>query len=261
MNDKPIKKLKAIPSIFVVCAVLLLGINGCEPQKENITNGNSASSNLKIISLVPNVTEILFELGFGGNIIGFSKHCNYPIKPPKDKVMGDYFSFDVEKIIISNPDVIFYRKSAGDMLGTRIREVKGNSIKIIAVPTAQTLKETYSEIMMIARQLNCVKKAEKLVRKMKRQISKMKPFEKGYEPKIYIEVDTRFAAGENSFLGDIALMAGAKTNIIGKLAGRNGYQAVSEISKLPTVILKLHPGKLGFEQNFSSGIKDASITV
>ncbi|MDP3015774.1 MAG: ABC transporter substrate-binding protein, partial [Deltaproteobacteria bacterium] len=60
----------------------------------------------RIVSLAPNITEILFGLGLDEEIVGVSIHCNYPDKV-KDRVrVGSYISLDFERIVSLKPDLI-----------------------------------------------------------------------------------------------------------------------------------------------------------
>ncbi len=52
---------------------------------------------LTIVSTVPSVTEILFELGVGENIVGVDGVSNYPDAVMDIEKVGDYNGFDVEK--------------------------------------------------------------------------------------------------------------------------------------------------------------------
>src|SRR5512139_1573263 len=48
----------------------------------------------RIVSLAPNVTEILFSLGLDEEIVGVSTHCNYPEKAKSRPRVGSYISLD-----------------------------------------------------------------------------------------------------------------------------------------------------------------------
>ena len=60
----------------------------------------------RIVSLAPNVTEILFGLGLDEEIVGVSIHCNFPEKAKRKVRVGSYISLDFEKIASLNPDLI-----------------------------------------------------------------------------------------------------------------------------------------------------------
>jgi iron complex transport system substrate-binding protein len=60
----------------------------------------------RIVSLAPNITEILFSLGLDEEIVGVSIHCNFPEKAKTKVRVGSYISLDFEKITSLKPDLI-----------------------------------------------------------------------------------------------------------------------------------------------------------
>ena len=67
---------------------------------------------MKIISLVPSITEALFDLGLTKDeIIGRTKFCIHPENQVKDvAVIGGTKSINIEKIRSLNPDIIIANK-------------------------------------------------------------------------------------------------------------------------------------------------------
>ena len=63
--------------------------------------------NLRIISLAPATTEILFALGLGDEIVGVSSFCNYPPRAQEKEKVGTFSHPNVEKILSLEPDIIF----------------------------------------------------------------------------------------------------------------------------------------------------------
>jgi iron complex transport system substrate-binding protein len=60
----------------------------------------------RIISLVPDVTEILFAIGAGSQIVGAMQGSDYPLAAKQIPVVGSYMGIDLEKIISLHPDLI-----------------------------------------------------------------------------------------------------------------------------------------------------------
>jgi iron complex transport system substrate-binding protein len=60
----------------------------------------------RILSLAPNITEILFTLGLDEEIVGVSIHCNFPEKARTKVQVGSYISLDFERILSLKPDLI-----------------------------------------------------------------------------------------------------------------------------------------------------------
>ena len=60
----------------------------------------------RIVSLAPNITEILFSIGLDEEIVGVSIHCNFPEKAKSKVRVGSYISLDFERITSLKPDLI-----------------------------------------------------------------------------------------------------------------------------------------------------------
>ncbi len=69
----------------------------------------------RIISLVPSITLLLFDLGLEKNIAGRTKFCIHPADKIKSvPVVGGTKQFDVEKIRLLKPDLIIANKEENE---------------------------------------------------------------------------------------------------------------------------------------------------
>jgi len=72
---------------------------------------NTISKPLKIVSLVPSQTELLFDLGLESSIAGITKFCVHPYHLRKTKtVVGGTKNIHLEKIKQLKPDIILCNK-------------------------------------------------------------------------------------------------------------------------------------------------------
>ena len=73
---------------------------------------------MKIISLVPSITETLFDFGLTENeVIGRTKFCIHPENEVKNvAVIGGTKNLNIEKIISLNPDLIIANKEENEKL-------------------------------------------------------------------------------------------------------------------------------------------------
>lgn len=97
----------------------LILIFNCADKKENSnTNGLTIKDDLnkkftfsesprRIISLAPNITELLFELGLGDRIVANTTYCNFPEAAKEIDKVGDLLSVNFEKVLSFKPDIIF----------------------------------------------------------------------------------------------------------------------------------------------------------
>ena len=66
----------------------------------------------RIISLIPSVTELLFDLGVGENVVGITDYCIHPSGGLANlKRIGGTKNPDIEKIKLLNPDIIIADKN------------------------------------------------------------------------------------------------------------------------------------------------------
>jgi iron complex transport system substrate-binding protein len=66
---------------------------------------------MRIISLSPNITELIFAAGAGKKLVGVSRHSNYPDAAKSIPDIGDSFSLDLERIVALQPDLLLAWRS------------------------------------------------------------------------------------------------------------------------------------------------------
>ena len=57
----------------------------------------------RIISLAPNITEILFALGLGDRIVGVTRYCDFPAEARTKEKIGGFLDPDIERIKVPAP--------------------------------------------------------------------------------------------------------------------------------------------------------------
>lgn len=79
----------------------------------------------KIVSLVPSITELLYDLGLKNEIFGITKFCFHPIKKPnKAQIIGGTKKFRMDVIDQIEPDLIFGNKEENYKEGIEILDKK-----------------------------------------------------------------------------------------------------------------------------------------
>ena len=212
--------------LFLVILVSAPKINGSSPKR--------------IISLSPSITEILFEIGSGNQVIAVDNLSNYPNEAP----ISDISAYDpnVEAISLFNPDLVILSYNIKN-LKTALKKI---GIETIYLPAPLNFEEILNQIDYLGIQTGNEDKAKKLISKMK---NKMKALQKLREnetaTKIYHEIDPNYySPSKFSFIGDIYQKLNYK-NVADKADISNlGYPKLSPeliISENPDLIVL--PGK------------------
>lgn len=104
---------------FPVCVFLLFTIFAANAQGEisvqdDLQNRVQIPAPAKrIISLAPHLTELLFSLEVGAQLVGTSRYSDYPRAALDIPVIGDAFSVNVETVVDLQPDIIFAWSTGG----------------------------------------------------------------------------------------------------------------------------------------------------
>jgi iron complex transport system substrate-binding protein len=113
---------------IVLFAMLLLSLS-CSAESVVVTDdlGNRvsmASPPVRIVSLAPHLTEILFSLGVGDRLIATVRYSDYPEAAKQVPRLGDAFSLSIEAIVGVNPDLILAWSTGGNQRTlTQLREL------------------------------------------------------------------------------------------------------------------------------------------
>ncbi len=61
---------------------------------------------MRIVSLIPSLTEDLFAIGAGPNVVGVSSYTDFPAAAAKLPVVASFTSVDAERIVALHPDLV-----------------------------------------------------------------------------------------------------------------------------------------------------------
>ena len=103
----------------------------------------------RIISLAPSVTELLFAIGAGSQVVGVIEYSDFPPETKTLQVVGRFDLLDIEKIIELEPDLIIGWKSGNPR--TSIEQLKrlGLSVYLVELndlPSISTQMESLSKL-------------------------------------------------------------------------------------------------------------------
>jgi len=178
--------------LLFVCALMLQSCGKRETPKK-----------LRIVSLSPAVTEIIYALNGEKNLAGVTNFCNWPKEVSGKERVGDFSFPSIEKIISLKPSIIF---AAGPGQGKVLRQL-GNLGYSIRVYHPETLDELFKQISEIGTILGKKKNAEKLILKMKNEIKQIPRIK---NKTVFIEVCSKplIAASKNTFLSSLCRTMG-----------------------------------------------------
>lgn len=171
---------------------------------------NSSAGRLRIVSLAPSTTEILFALGADDEIVGVSQFCNYPEEALAKEKVGTFSQPNVERIIALKPDIVFCTGLEQGPIITKLKQLNFN----VHVSDPSSINELYASIIDIGRAVGREVKAQELVSAMSAEISGIASVTNKIpdddRPKVFAEIwhSPLMTAAKGSFLDELIALAG-----------------------------------------------------
>lgn len=167
----------------------------------------------RIVSMAPNLTEILFALGQDEKIVGVTRDSNYPPAAIEKPRVGDFWQVDVEAVIASRPDVVvtlgFERQRN---LAHRLGRIGYKSLAV----NIEKVDDLFEAIRQIGAATNSMPQAEGLIAQLKDKLSEVGRLVEGREPVKVLWVVQREplrVAGRDTFVNEIIELAGGENAI------------------------------------------------
>jgi iron complex transport system substrate-binding protein len=110
--------MKLLASVLLAAAVIAGGgMRGSAGLVRSPVSAQekAASTPQRIISLIPPVTETLFAIGAGAQVVAVSSFDNYPPEVEKLQRVGALLDPDVERILSLRPDLVIVYESQSDL--------------------------------------------------------------------------------------------------------------------------------------------------
>ena len=189
-----------------------------------------ADSDVRIVTLGPAATEIVFAIGAQDQLVARTDLCDYPAQAANYPSVGGFAgnTISLEAIISYEPTLVYLFAGMHDYL---VQPLKDAGIEVY-VSNAVSIDAVKQEVLDIGKLTGHDKEAQKVVKQMNATLTRTQKYIKSKSkgknaPKVYWEVwnDPMMSAGKNSFMNDIIQKAGGN-NIFGNLA--EAYPMVSE---------------------------------
>ncbi len=177
----------------------------------------------KIVSLAPSLTEMIFAIGAGEQVVAVDEYSNYPADAPKTDLSG--YKPNAESIAKYSPDLVVISDDSENI----VDQLKALSIPTYLAPAANTLDDSYKEITELGALTGHAADAEALVGQMKTDLEKLvKDLANRSKPlTYYYELDnTYYSVTSKTFIGALFTAAGL-VNIADTGNETNAYPQLS----------------------------------
>lgn len=193
----------------------------------------------RIVSLAPALTEIVFALGKGGELVGVTRFCDYPAAVKSIPRVGGMLDLNLESLVALRPSVVLLYP-----------ELEG---KVALVPNCRRvvvphfgLQDLYTAIRQISVALGVASAGEKLNAEIRGGLADVQRAAAGRAPQRVMvvagrtpdQLSTMFIIGRRDFLSELLPLAGGRNCYEGEVL----YPSISMesvIAMRPDVILEI----------------------
>ena len=195
-------------TIILMVAVVLVVVSWPGKLQENRVQG------LRIVSLSPAITEILFELGLGEQLVGVSEYSDYPPEAELIPRVGGYGEPNIELILRSRPELVITQRISPE----NIRQLQNQIGPVcrVLVLKLDTLEEIIESMQVIAEATNTSKRGQELAERWQKNIEGLQKRYGNLDEKdrvrVYVEVGSNplRTCGQGNYMSEIITLAGGK---------------------------------------------------
>ncbi|SNS94656.1 iron complex transport system substrate-binding protein [Granulicella rosea] len=198
----------------------------------------------RIVSLVPNITDDVFSLGAGDDVVAVSDYVQYPAEAKKKPSVGSIMKPSIETILSLHPDLVLGMPKANDQATLDKLAALGIPV-FLAEPHG--LKGILHTIALLGDALNRQPQATALVAQLQRRIDAVRASVQG-KPVVSILMpvwyDPIHTIGKGAFITDIVDAAGGHS-ITDDIAQEWPIVSMETvISRAPQALLLVKDGKI-----------------
>jgi ABC-type Fe3+-hydroxamate transport system substrate-binding protein len=165
----------------------------------------------RVICLMPNVTDTVFALGAGDDVVGISDYTIYPAAALTKPSVGDLIKPSIETILSLHPDLVIGTQPTGPMEVTDQLERVGIPIFLV---NPRGIAGIFHSVESIGMALNRTPQADALIRSLQQRVDAVRARTKGLAaPRVFMPIwyDPITTIGKNDFITEIIGTAGGRS--------------------------------------------------
>lgn len=221
--------------IAAALALLAAGLMGCDAEAP-------PRQRARIISVAPNLTELLFAAGAAEQIVAVSEYSDYPDAAKALPRIGDAFRLDYERIVALAPSVAVVWET-----GTPpevARRLEGLGIRVLSIPTRR-LDDIAAGLETLGREAGTEAVAAVAAAAFRADIARLREEYRGRaQLTVFIQIDDAplFTVGGSHLISEIVELCGGRNVFADADAVAFPVDLESVLVRAPQVILSTDDG-------------------
>ena len=260
MNPKRCRAALATALQILVVALAILSTTSCS-RAPNQSAGSTAETREvtdeagrrvrlplkieRIVSLAPNLTEIVYAVGAGDSLVGDTEYCDYPVAAKNVAKIGDTMHPSIERIIALKPQIVLV--STASQLETFTKQLDQQKIAVY-VTNPRSLNEVFRSVETLGDLFGHHDGAARIVADMRARSFAVEVAMRSVKPiKVFYQVSNEplYTIGRESYLTDLVRRAGG-VSVTGDVPGAfPRFSDEAALAALPEAIILPTGGSMG----------------
>ena len=199
----------------------------------------------RIVSLAPNLTEIVYAVGAGDRLVGNTTYCDYPLDAKKVAKVGDTMHPSIERIIALKPQIVLV--STASQLEAFTNQLSARQIAVY-VTNPQSLDDVFRSIQTLGDLFNEHDRAAGIVAVLQQRANAIEAATRTAKPvKVFYQVagEPLYTIGRDAFLTDLVRRAGG-ISVTGDVPGAfPRFSDEAALASKPDAIILPTGGSMG----------------
>jgi iron complex transport system substrate-binding protein len=199
----------------------------------------------RVITLAPNLTEIVFAVGAGDRLVGNTTYCDYPPQAKNVTKIGDTLHPSLERIIGLKPQVVLI--STASQLEIFTQQLQNQNIAVF-VTDPHDLNGVFRSIEQVGQMLGQQQQANALVQKLRERTNAVEQAVKQTQPvRVFYQAsgEPLYTAGHDAFVTDLIRRAGGISLTAGVPGAWPKFSDESALAAKPDAIILPTGGSMG----------------
>lgn len=170
----------------------------------------SSGRTQRIVSLAPSVTETLFALGAGGEVVGVSQYCDYPPAATRLPRVGSFLTPNVEAIIGLRPTLVIGLGLSSDTRELGVLRATGCGVMITS---DDSLAEIEASIVTVGARIGRAQAARAMQSSINAEIDSVRAKVAGtrrLRVLMLVGHEPIYAVGKRTYLDDLLTLANSE---------------------------------------------------
>jgi len=164
----------------------------------------------RIVSLAPNITEMIYFLGLGERLVGVTQFSYFPKEAQKKPKVGIYTGVNIEKVVTLSPDLVIATADGNKREDVEMLEEAGIPVYVVNPRKVHQVLDTIERLGTIC---GVPDRAQHLVNCLRERVTKvMKAVKNRKRPLILLVINVKplISVNQSTIHHDIIQLAGGK---------------------------------------------------